>query len=117
MFQSKSGECAVCGIVFRQQFRKKFHRDRCPKEKNVVGCIPYLDSYIYFDRNGKFIESDKTRDEDVPYFEGINVKKTVMNEKLPIKDAVLNTAVALSTIFAKNDMIPDYIELDEDSLD
>lgn len=24
-----------------------------------------------------------------------------MNEKLPIKDAVLNTAVALSTIFAK----------------
>ena len=84
------------------------------KEKNVVGCIPYLDSYIYFDRNGKFIESSRTRDEDVPYFEGITVKKTVMNEKLPIKDAVLNTAVALSTIFAKNDMIPDYIELDED---
>ena len=84
------------------------------KEKNVVGCIPYLDSYIYFDRNGKFIESSRTRDEDVPYFEGITVKKTVMNEKLPIKDAVLNTAVALSTIFAKNDMTPDYIELDED---
>ena len=84
------------------------------KEKNVVGCIPYLDSYIYFDRNGKFIESSRTRDESVPYFEGITVKKTVMNEKLPIKDAVLNTAVALSTIFAKNDMTPDYIELDED---
>ena len=33
------------------------------KEKNVVGCIPYLDSYIYFDRNGKFIESSRTRDE------------------------------------------------------
>jgi len=84
------------------------------KEKNVVGCIPYLDSYIYFDRNGKFIESSRTRDESVPYFEGITVKKTVMNENLPIKDAVLNTAVALSTIFAKNDMTPDYIELDED---
>ena len=84
------------------------------KEKNVVGCIPYLDSYIYFDRNGKFIESSRTRDEDAPNFEGITVKKTVMNEKLPIKDAVLNTAVALSTIFAKNDMTPDYIELDED---
>lgn len=22
------------------------------KEKDIVGCIPYLDSYIYFDRNG-----------------------------------------------------------------
>ena len=56
---------------------------------------------MYFDRNGMFVEGDKTRDESVPYFEGIQVKKVVMNEKLPIKDAVLNTAVALSTIFAK----------------
>lgn len=39
-----------------------------------------------------FVEGDKTRDESVPYFEGIQVKKVVMNEKLPIKDAVLNTA-------------------------
>lgn len=22
------------------------------REKSVVGCIPYLDSYVYFDRNG-----------------------------------------------------------------
>lgn len=33
MLQSKSGECAVCGIVFRQPFRKKFHRDRCVRKK------------------------------------------------------------------------------------
>ena len=26
------------------------------KEKKAVGCIPYLDSFIYFDRNGIFIE-------------------------------------------------------------
>lgn len=32
------------------------------KEKKAVGCIPYLDSYIYFDRNGMFIESEKTQD-------------------------------------------------------
>ena len=85
------------------------------REKSVVGCIPYLDSYVYFDRNGMFVEGDKTRDESVPYFEGIQVKKVVMNEKLPIKDVVLNTAVALSTIFAKNDLQPDYIQLEDDS--
>lgn len=85
------------------------------REKSVVGCIPYLDSYVYFDRNGIFVEGDKTRDESVPYFEGIQVKKVVMNEKLPIKDVVLNTAVALSTIFAKNDLQPDYIQLEDDS--
>lgn len=84
------------------------------KEKKPVGCIPYLDSYIYFDRNGIFIEGSKTRAESVPYFDGIQVNHVIMNEKLPIKgNTVLNTAVALSTIFQKNQMIPDHIQFDE----
>lgn len=83
------------------------------KEKDIVGCIPYLDSYIYFDRNGIFVEGSKTRDESVPYFDGIQVNKVVMDEKLDIKgETVLNTAVALSTIFQKNDKIPDHIQFD-----
>ena len=83
------------------------------KEKKAVGCIPYLDSFIYFDRNGIFIEGDKTRDESVPFFDGIQVDRVVQDEKLPIEDTVLNTAVALSTIFAKNDNTPDHIQFDE----
>lgn len=83
------------------------------KEKNVVGCIPYLDSYVYFDRNGYFVEGSKTRDTRVAFFDGIQVKKVVMNEKLPIKETVMNTAIALSTIFAKNDMVPDHIMFDD----
>ena len=83
------------------------------KEKKTVGCIRYLDSYVYFDRNGIFVEGSQTRDETVPYFDGIQVDKIVMDEKLDIKgDTVLNTAVALSTIFQKNDMIPDHIQFD-----
>ena len=83
------------------------------KEKKPVGCIHYLDSYIYFDRNGIFVEGSKTRDESVPYFDGIQVNKVVMDEKLDIKgETVLNTAVALSTIFQKNDKIPDHIQFD-----
>ena len=84
------------------------------KEKKPVGCIPYLDSYIYFDRNGVFIEGSKERDETVPYFDGIQVNQVIMNEKLPIKGkTVLNTAVALATIFQKNEMIPDHIQFSE----
>lgn len=83
------------------------------KEKKAVGCIPYLDNFVYFDRNGIFIEGSKTRDESVPFFDGIQVNKVILNEKLPIKgDTVLNTAVALSTIFQKNQMVPDHIEFD-----
>ena len=83
------------------------------KEIKAVGCIPYLDSYIYFDRNGTFIEGEKTKDDKVPFFDGIQVKRVIKGEKLPIKDTVLNTAVALSTIFAKNDSIPDHIQFDD----
>lgn len=84
------------------------------KETKVVGCIPYLDSYIYFDRNGIFVESSRNRDEAVPYFDGIEMKHVVMDKKLPIKGTtVLNTAVALATIFQKNEMIPDHIRFDE----
>lgn len=83
------------------------------KEKKPVGCIHYLDSYVFFDRNGIFVEESKTRDESVPYFDGIQVNSVVMDEKLDIKgDSVLNTAVALSTIFQKNEMIPDHIQFD-----
>ena len=83
------------------------------KEKKAVGCIRYLDSYIYFDRNGIFVEGSQNRDETVPYFDGIQVNSIVMDEKLDIRgDTVLNTAVALSTIFHKNDMIPDHIQFD-----
>ena len=83
------------------------------KEIKAVGCIPYLDSYIYFDRTGMFIEGEKTKDDKVPFFDGIQVKRVIKGEKLPIKDTVLNTAVALSTIFAKNDSIPDHIQFDD----
>ncbi len=49
-----------------------------------------------------FIEGSRQRDERVPYFDGIQVNRVVMGEKLPIKgDTVLNTAVALATIFQK----------------
>ena len=83
------------------------------KEKKTVGCIRYLDSYVYFDRNGIFVEGSQNRDVTVPYFDGIQVNSIVMDEKLDIKgDTVLNTAVALSTIFQKNDMIPDHIQFD-----
>ncbi len=85
------------------------------KEKDIVGCIPYLDSYIYFDRNGTFIESSTQRNEKIPFFDGIKVKHVIYNEELPIKDkTVMNTAVALSTIFQKNDKIPDHIEFSDD---
>ena len=107
----------VEGVPFVEGFyiTRLSHNSICisVREKKAVGCIPYLDSYIYFDRNGIFIESSHTRDELVPFFDGIEVSHVIEGEKLPIKgNSVLTTAVALATIFQKNDAIPDHIEFD-----
>ena len=49
----------------------------------------------------------------MPFFDGIEVSHVIEGEKLPIKgSSVLTTAVALATIFQKNDAIPDHIEFD-----
>lgn len=84
------------------------------KEKKPVGCIPFLDCFMYFDRSGTIIESAVGRDKKIPYFEGLEVDHVVLEEALAIKDdSVLNTAVSLARIFEKNDMIPDHIYFDE----
>lgn len=107
----------VEGVPFVEGFyiTRLSHNSICisVREKKAVGCIPYLDSYIYFDNNGYFVEGSKIRDTKVAFFDGIQPSKIVMKEKLPIKGAVLNTAVALSTIFAKNDKVPDHISFDD----
>jgi cell division protein FtsQ len=78
-----------------------------------VGCIRYLDSYIYFDREGVFIDSAMERNESIPFYSGIVPDYVFKGEELPInKKNLLDSAVILAEIFQKNDMLPDYITSD-----
>lgn len=84
------------------------------KEKQPVGCVPYLDCYMYFDRTGIITESSVERDMKVPYFDGLEMDHVALDEKLPIKnESVLNTAVSLARIFEKAEEIPDHIYFDD----
>ncbi len=83
-------------------------------EKKPVGCIRYLDSYVYFDRNGVFVDASFAREEEIPYFSGIVAQQVAMDEKLPVKGSeVLGTAVTLATIFQKDDRLPDYVRFND----
>ena len=55
-------------------------------EKSVAGCIEYMESYIYFDKDGIVLETSKSRYENVPYIKGLSVKSWEMGEKLPIEN-------------------------------
>ena len=108
----------VTGIAFVEKFdvTRIDHKTIAVsvKETEAVGCIPYLDCYVYFDREGIMIDSSVERDDIIPYFDGIQVSHVVKGEKLPMEgDTILNTAVSLARIFEKNDSIPDNISFDE----
>ena len=64
-------------------------------EKSVAGCIEYMESYIYFDKDGIVLETSKDRFDGVPYIKGLTVQSWQLGEKLPVDnkkkfDMILN---------------------------
>lgn len=64
-------------------------------EKSVAGCIEYMECYVFFDKDGIVMETDKERREGVPYIKGLSVKSWELGQKLPIDnkkkfDMILN---------------------------
>lgn len=55
-------------------------------EKSVAGCIEYMESYVFFDKDGIVMETSKERHEGVPYIKGLSIKSWQLGEKLPIEN-------------------------------
>ncbi len=56
------------------------------KERKLYGCVPHLNSYLYFDKNGVVLKSTSERFEDVAEINGLKVEKAVINERLSVED-------------------------------
>ncbi len=52
-------------------------------EKSIVGYVSYLNSYMYFDKDGIIVESTSNKLEGVPRVEGLNFGQIVLGEPLP----------------------------------
>ncbi len=77
------------------EFVSKNHLLVTVYEKQLAGCITYMDSYIYFDNEGNVLESSHELKEGVPCIEGLDISKWENGQKLPIKnekkfDRILN---------------------------
>lgn len=53
-------------------------------EKQVAGCIEYMNNYVYFDRDGIVLESSDDRKTGVPCIDGLEIMNWTLNEELPI---------------------------------
>lgn len=83
-------------------------------EKNVVGYIEYLESYMYFDKDGILVESSTRKIEGVPLITGLSFNHLVLHEELPVQDKkVFKTILNLTQLLKKHEITPDKIYFDK----
>ena len=79
-------------------------------EKALTGCVRYLDTYIYFDRDGYAVESSAVRTVGVPQIVGLRFDHMVLGEKLPVEDdGIFNSILVLTNLLQKYSLTPDKI--------
>lgn len=55
-------------------------------EKSIAGCISYMDSYVFFDKDGVILESTSKMIKGVPCIKGLSFDSWEKHERLPIND-------------------------------
>lgn len=83
-------------------------------EKKIVAYVEYLGRYMYFDKDGIVVESSEQAMDDVPLVSGLEFKKIILYEKLPVKkEKVFNSLLNLTQLLTKNKIHPDNIYYNE----
>ena len=75
-------------LPFIQDYDIRFHSpfscDLIVYEKNIVGCLRFMSSYMYFDMDGIVVENSGEKLPGIPEIRGLEVGHIVLNQKLPI---------------------------------
>lgn len=80
-------------------------------EKNVVGCIEYMNKYIYFDKDGYFVEQSDEKLEDVSFVTGLKFNSITLYEKMSIEnDSFFDTIMDLTKLIDKYEIKIDKIK-------
>jgi len=79
-------------------------------EKTLTGCVRYLDTYVYFDRDGYVVESSSVKTMGVPQIMGLQFDHIVKGEKLPVGDeAIFGSILDITKLLQKYELASDKI--------
>lgn len=82
-------------------------------EKPLAGCVQYLDSYMYFDRDGMIIETSGETTAGVPVVTGLKYDAVVLYEQLPVADAdVFEKILSITQLLGKYNLTASQIAFD-----
>lgn len=79
-------------------------------DKPVIGCIMYMNQYIYFDNDGVFVETSEERLSDVVYLSGLEFSSITLNEAMDVgNDEVFDVVLNITQLIDDYDVKVDEI--------
>lgn len=79
-------------------------------EKALVGYVKYLETYMYFDKDGYVVESSSVRTVGIPQVVGLDFDYVVLEEPLPVEDpAVFASVLDITKLINKYGLVADKV--------
>ena len=84
-------------------------------EKTIIGYIPYMGNYLYFDTEGYIVETSTEKVEGLLFIDGINFDYFVLNSQLPVNDdSVFSDVLVLSRVISQEELDVERVYFDKD---
>lgn len=79
-------------------------------EKALAGYVKYLDTYMYFDKDGYVVESSGIRTQGIPQITGLTFNHVVLGEQLPVENSeIFSRIMDLTKLLNKYSLAADKI--------
>ena len=84
-------------------------------EKALAGYIEFMDSFMYFDRDGYMVETSNARTLGIPQVSGLKFQHVVLGEKIPVEnDDVFETVMSITNLLDKYEISAEKIYFQSD---
>lgn len=79
-------------------------------EKALAGYVKYLDTYMYFDKDGYVVESSSVKTLGIPQITGLDFDHVVLGEPLPVENTeVFSSILNITKLLNKYELTADKI--------
>ena len=85
-------------------------------EKSLAGYVEFMDTYMYFDKDGYVTESSNVKTMGVPQITGLSFDYVVLGERLPVEDETLfESIMSITKLLGKYELIVEKINYKSNS--
>ena len=86
-------------------------------EKALAGYVKYLDTFMYFDKDGYLIENSSVRTVGIPQITGLSFSYAVLGQPLPVDDKeVFGDILTITKLLRKYELSADKIQFEKGSI-